>query len=250
VKSSDSTGNSRIGLLGLVLATLITGPAALGLPIVQILTPTPGAFIPEGGGPAIIDFQVKNNDPVNTLILDYAFASITPGPPDVDDFALFTGANGSGGLVSGSLTIKPGATGDYKYSFSSPGDSDNENNDFGVNQVFFDIEMSVLGMTCTGPPVNTISSKTPLILWVDQSGCGNTPDATALTSVMNLQNPQLNIPPHNKLYTDGIIGTDAAGNPFGLSTVQVNDTPEPSGLLMMVSGLLTMAGLRRWVFPG
>jgi hypothetical protein len=54
---------------------------ALGLPLVQILVPTPGAVINEGGGPGIVDFRVMNNYPINTLILDYAFASITPVLP-------------------------------------------------------------------------------------------------------------------------------------------------------------------------
>jgi hypothetical protein len=244
--------NSSLKFLGLVLSTLTTGSIAWGLPLVQILVPTPGAVIPEGGGPAIIDFRVMNNDPVNTLILDYAFASITPGPPDVDDFAHFSGTNGNAGLVSGSLTIGPGAIGHYTYSFSSPADPNDpnpaENLDFGLNRVFFAIEMSVLANNCTGPPVNTISSATPLVVWVDQTGCPNPADGVALTSVLNLQNPQLNAPPHNKLYADGIIGTDAAGNPFGLSTVQVNDTPDPSTLVLLGSGLLGVACLRRRMF--
>jgi hypothetical protein len=154
--------------------------------------------------------------------------------------------------VSGALTIGPGVIGHYTYSFSSPGDPNDtnprENFDFGINPVFFAIEMSVLANNCTGPPVNTISSATPLVVWVDQSGCPNPADSVALTSVLNLQNPQVNAPPHNKLYANGIIGTDADGNPFGLSTVRVNDTPDASTFVLLGSGLLCVAVLRRRMF--
>jgi hypothetical protein len=190
--------------------------------------------------------MVHNPNAGVTLILDYAFASITPGPPDLTDLAQFTGANGSGGLVSGDLTIGPNGTGNYIYSFSSPGDAAGaaEDADFGLDPVIFAIEMSVQPGNCIGPPVNTISSKTPLVVWVDLSNCGNTANAGALASILNGQNPQSNVPPNNLLYPNGLIGQGPLG-PFGMSTVQVNDVPEASSLYLTIAGLLGLAGIRR-----
>jgi len=223
------------------LLALLTSPNSSAVPLVEILKPTPGASIPEGGGPAIIDFRVMNNSGV-ILILDYAFCSISHGPPDPDDFANFTGNNGSGGLLGGDLIIAPGQIGHYTYSFSSPpdapADAGDENADFGRDPVFFALEMSPLG-NHTPPPINRISSAIGFVAWVDQ-GAYNAPNPVALNALFNLQNPQPNL-----LYQNGIIGMDSDGNPFGLSLVQVNDTPEPVSSLLIGTGLVSLAGVLR-----
>ena len=243
MKLSRTCSYSSLRWFGLVLAVLIGCSSARGAALLPpvIISPVSGALLTEGGGPVTLDFMVHNPNGV-TLILDYAFASITPGPPDLTDFAQFTGTNGNGGLVSGDLTIGPNATGNYIYSFSSPADLPGapENADFGVDPVIFAIEMSEEPAVCVGPPVNTISSKTPLVVWVDLSGCGDTPNAGALTSILNGQNPQSNVPPNNLLYTNGLIGQGVLG-PFGMSSVQVNDVPEASSLFLTVAGLLGLA---------
>jgi PEP-CTERM motif len=224
-----------LGMLALMsCATAWAGPA----PTVQLLTPRPTfQGILEGTGPAIIDFPVKNNSGV-TLILDYAFCAIAHGGPDTDDYANFSGNNGDGGLLSGSLILLPNQVGHYIYSFTSPGDGLETDNDFGLDPVTFSIEMSPLG-NHTPPPINNISSAIGFVAWVDQGGY-NPPNLVALNDLFNFQNPQPQL-----LYANGIIGTDSNGSPFALSTIKVSDTPEPSTLLMLGSSLLAVGGFMR-----
>jgi PEP-CTERM motif-containing protein len=194
----------------------------------------------EGSADVSLTFKVYN--PNNfTLILDYAFCSITHGPPDTSDFANFSGNNGDAGLLGGALIIPGMSWGDYSYSFTpvSPADY---GTDYGHDPVFFAIEMRKLDIT--PPPINVISSAIGSVVWIDSSGQGEYPLQPALGQILNLQNPQPNL-----LYNGGAIGIDAKGNPFGLSYVDVYDTPEPSSLLLLGSGLVSVAGLLRKRLP-
>ncbi len=224
---------SRLAL-GLLLASvsLVTWAAAWAgaVPLIEIMSPA-GQSIPEGGGPVTLDFQVKNNSGM-TLLLDYAFCAITHGPPDPSDFANFSGKDGDAGLVSGALTIAAGATGDYEYSFTSPDPPDSgEPVDYGHDPVTFAIEMRPLGMI-TPPPIQNISSAIGFVAWVDTSGTSGTPQDPALTDILAGNNPQPNL-----LYSNGIIGTDANGNPYGTSFVNVFDVPEPGSISLLGAGI-------------
>jgi hypothetical protein len=114
-----------------------------------------------------------------------------------------------------------------------------EDNDVGTNPVSFAIEMSLWpGPPCVGPPQNTISSATPVILWVDLTGCGETPNAAPLAQIL------AGMQPTGLLYTNGVNGA-----PPGVSAVLVSDTPELPSLFLMVAGLIGVVTARR-VFPG
>jgi hypothetical protein len=238
LKSLNSLCKPDLTLVGLIVAALSIGSNAWGAAILPpvITSPAGPARVYEGGGPVTLTFSVVNPNGF-TLILDYAFASITP---DVDDFALFSGMNGNAGLVSGSLLIGPGGTGFYTYSFTSPPDVAGapEDNDVGTNPVFFAIEMSEEPARCLGPPQNTISSATPVILWVDLTGCGETPNAGPLGQIL------AGMQPTGLLYTNGVNGA-----PPGVSAVLVSDTPELPNLFLMVAGLIGVVTTRR-VFSG
>jgi hypothetical protein len=234
---------SCITLLMLGLLTLMVCPTlrADGL---LILSPTPGVSALEGSViTPTIDFFVQNNTN-QTLILDYAFFQISPGGgPDGSDFAWYPE------VQSFALTLAPGAIGDYGVNFiTDPGDPEctPTDCDFGLDPVMFAIEMRPLdGMT--PPPVSSVSNingKPVAISWFN-FGPSNTPNPVALNDLLNLQNPQPGL-----LYNDGIIGTDADGNPSGQSSVAVHDT-EPGTLLLLGSGLLGLAGLlRKRLFMG
>jgi len=243
LKSLNSLCKPELTLVAVIVAALFIGSNAWGSPIPPplppvITSPAPVGVV-EGHGPVTLTFSVFNPNlgAGDTLILDYAFASITP---DVDDFALFSGTNGNAGLVSGSLLIGPGGTGLYTYSFTSPPDVAGapEDNDVGTNPVSFAIEMSEEPAKCIGPPQNTISSATPVILWVDLTGCGETPNAGPLGQIL------AGIQPTGLLYTNGVNGA-----PPGVSAVLVSDTPELPSLFLMVAGLIGFVTARR-VFPG
>jgi hypothetical protein len=244
LKSLNSLCKPELTLVAVIVAALFIGSNAWGSPIPPplppvITSPAPVGVV-EGHGPVTLTFSVFNPNlgAGDTLILDYAFASITP---DVDDFALFSGMNGNAGLVSGSLLIGPGGTGLYTYSFTSPPDVAGalEDNDVGTNPVSFAIEMSLWpGPPCVGPPQNTISSATPVILWVDLTGCGETPNAAPLAQIL------AGMQPTGLLYTNGVNGA-----PPGVSAVLVSDTPELPSLFLMVAGLIGVVTARR-VFPG
>jgi hypothetical protein len=221
-----------ITIAALSLLNLMICSAAFADTLAPIITSPAGASMVEGGGPVELTFKVFN--PNNfTLILDYAFCSITPGPPDTSDFAQFSGNNGSASLVAGALIIPGKTTGKYTYSFSSP-DAADIGTDYGKNPVTFAIEMSPLG-NHTPPPINIISSAIGSIAWVDLSGIGNLPQQPALSQILNLQNAQPNL-----LYKNGV-----DGKPPGMSFVKVSDVSEPSSLALLGSSILGLGGFLR-----
>jgi hypothetical protein len=227
---------SCIMLLMLGIVTLMLCPAlwADDLPLLQILAPTPGGSIPEPGGPVVTDFLVKNNTG-GTLELDYAFFQISWGGPDTSDNAVVEA------VVRADLIITPGAIGQYAVAWESEGapGCDASGCDQGVDPVIFAIEMSPLLPGCA-PPVNSVSSQTTPIVWVSLGNCGPGPNPVALNLLYKYQDPQPAL-----LYPSGIIGMEADGDPLGHSLVIVYDTPEPGSLLLLGSGLLGLAGLRR-----
>ncbi len=133
--------------------------------------------VTEGGDSFQMTFQVTNNTGT-TLLVDYAFASITPVGPDASDLASFAGNGGSNGLASASLYILAGHVGQYTYNVFTPNPPDG--NDFGDNRFDFYIEMQQYTGTILPTP-NNISSAGGGVVFVADNGTTFTENPAQLT---------------------------------------------------------------------
>jgi hypothetical protein len=216
-----------VSLLGLFAPS----PAGAQPPPPLVVTPPGPISVIEG----VPDFQMTFNVLNNTnqvLILDYALAIITPGPPDPLDKLSFSGANGANGLVSAPIELLPGATGNFIYSVQAPDDGAPDV-DFGRNRFSFFIEMSPFTGSVLPPPNTTISSG-GFLVFLDLSAVGTAPNPANLAQLQAFQP----LAPGVLLYPNGIQGT-----PYPATTiVQVNDTPEPSSLVLVATGALALLG--------
>jgi PEP-CTERM motif len=216
-----------------------------------IVIAPPGQTILEGQK-TNLTFNVFNPNPV-PLILDYAMAKITT-THDTTDWLHFAGNNGSAGLGSASLIIAPFGVGQYKYNFITDLLDTGPAKD-GRNDVSFGIEMSpilgnggifvvnvngvFLGLILPNNPPNVVN---PAVL---NNLLGANPQFPC--QVANGCNPFApNFNNNQLLYQGGLLGIDFPNlTSPSVVTVFVSDTPEPSTLLMLGSGILGLGGFLR-----
>lgn len=200
------------------------------------------------GGSARLTFQVKNNTN-QTLLLDYALATIRHGPDDMDDVINFSGPNGAAGLVSAPTFILAGSTGSFVYSVittmadGSPDPNLEGRLDFGVDPFGFSIEMSPFaGNPNNLPNPNDIFVAVAHGFYLDLTPVGTTPNAagcdpcnptaTAGASVYPTLNPII-----------GLSTTDDSSP--AVTRVTVFDTPEPATWITVGLAIVVCAAFRQ-----
>ena len=209
----------------------------------------------EGSGPFQMTFQVTNNTG-STLLLDYAFASITPTGPDPSDLASFTGTNGSSGLASASLYILAGQTGSYTYNVYTPNPADGD--DFGKNRFDFFSEYQIYnGPLNSLPNPNNASSAGGGVTFLGQNGGGFSENQAALNTLLGFgplnfgetlfTNDGAN--PTAGIFVASSISFIGDPNPFDHSPIiTVNDVgvPEPSSIILAATAALVLIGYGRY----
>ncbi len=216
-----------------------------------LLTVTaPGATSrPEGTQNIQLTFKVTNNT-ADLLLLDYALATITHAA-DVSDVINFSGAGGSGGLVSAPTFLMPFETGAFTYSVSSPGITMPDDTVPDVNPVTFSTEFSptTLAMiTKAGLPKNIFAAVGRGIFF-DLSPLGTVPNGPVLTKLLAFQDPidgsnPANVPDASLLYAAARKDANNTYTGRAATSVTITDIPEPfTGVL--AGSALVLLGLRR-----
>ena len=244
VRSSFDGSRSRLGssinsclVAGFVLLLLLApqiSAANITLPVTSRSSPP----IPEGDSTSV-GFTLSN--PTNfPLILDYALAIING--PGGDDLVSFAG-------VTWPSFLTPKGNGTFTYYIDSPPDDDGKPDD-GLNTVSFYVAYSLA--TSLPNPQYTTTLGLGLFVYNIGGGSQGTMNLNTLALLNNctanpgpLPNP-CNI--GNNLLFDGPNGTtvEYQGVPQPqYAYVDVYDTPEPSTLLLLGSGLLGSCGVLR-----
>jgi hypothetical protein len=188
--------------------------------------------VPEEGQTVQFDYTITNSNDF-AVILDYAFASIFPNGPDPSD----TGRNPTFFLgdwfpiIAADVNGVPG-TSNWVLSLGvSNGDPCTPTDcDFGINPVTFSTEWSPLVGSALVVPTLVPS----WIVFIDNDS-NLIPSANYFSEVTNLLN---GVVPSSPIDVGGQ-QVEATG------TLVVYDTPEPSNLYLLGTGLLALAGATR-----
>jgi hypothetical protein len=253
--SAAATKPSRFRMAGLFILILATtfamAPSANATaidPNVLSVTAIPGSqtLLETTANPlTYVTFAVTNKTGDN-LILDYALETVLPAPGDFggDDLVW------NNGYVSAALYILAGKTGDYTFGFINPYGNPGDCCDNGNNDVTFYIEMSPMAVQPTSQTISTNDGYGTFIFPVGgaSQAAGPNPGVKAdLMACFNNPGPNsLNPCPaaQNEFLFAGVGVVRGSPQPAS-AVIDVVDTPEPSSLYLLGSGLLGLAGVVR-----
>jgi len=225
----------------LLLSSLFAG-LAFAAPILTVTAPAPQTFVEQRTNPlTTVTFTVTNNSTTQAYILDFAAEIIAPVPGDPDDVV------SNNGTLSASTFINPGGTGTYSFQVFNPLGDPTDCCDPGLNPISFFIEMSPM---LTQPNQATVTTNNYGFFFFPTTGSSTgRENAGTLNALLNCNTAAAcsqvatNIGNGNQalLFSNGVLG-----NPYpAVTSVTVNDTPEPGTWLSFASGCFLLGASRK-----